>query len=69
MQLAAELFENQPHKQIAARVPFHGTIAGTNTDLLPAIGSVLRNAFVGAFAHSIEDRISLKDVEGGNQRE
>jgi hypothetical protein len=65
VQLAAELFENQPHKQIAARVPFHGRLQGTtNTDMLPAIASVLRNAFVGAFAHSIENRISMKDVEG-----
>jgi hypothetical protein len=63
VQLAAELFENQPHKQMAARIPFHGTIQGTNTDILSSIASVLRNAFVGAFAHSIEDSISLRDVE------
>jgi hypothetical protein len=64
LQLAAEIFENQPRKQLAARVPFRGTIQGTQTDLLATIGSVLRNAFVGAFARSIEDRISLQNVEG-----
>ena len=64
LQLAAEIFENQPRKQLAARVPFHGTIQGAQTDLLATIGSVLRNAFVGAFARSIEDRISLQNVEG-----
>ena len=63
LQLAAELLENQPRKQVAAQVPFSGTIAGGQTDLLAAISSVLRNAFVSAFTHSIEGTISLKDVE------
>jgi Domain of Unknown Function (DUF748) len=62
VQLAAELFENQPHKQVAAKIPFHGTVQGTSTDLLATITSVLRNAFLGAFAHSIENSISMKDV-------
>jgi Domain of Unknown Function (DUF748) len=69
LQLAAEIFENQPRKQVAARVPFSGTVEGSQTDILATIASVLRNAFVGAFAHSIEERISLADVEdGGTQR-
>ena len=69
LQLASKIFENQPRQQVAARVPFHGTIEGTTqTDLLTSIGSVLRNAFVGAFARSIEDRISMKNVEDGNDQ-
>jgi hypothetical protein len=68
LQLAAEIFENQPRQQVAARVPFSGTVQGTQTDLLATIGSVLRNAFVGAFARSIEDRISLDDVNGETGR-
>jgi hypothetical protein len=63
LQLAAELLENQPRQQVAAQVPFSGSIAGGRTDLLAAIGSVLRNAFVSAFTHSIEGTISLKDVD------
>ena len=63
LQLAAEVFENQPRKQVAAQVPFSGTIEGGQTDLLAAIGSVLRNAFVSAFTHSIEGTISREDVD------
>jgi len=70
LQLATKIFENQPHQQVAARVPFHGTIEGTTrTDLLASIGSVLRNAFVGAFARSIEDRISMKNVQDGDTKD
>jgi hypothetical protein len=66
LQLASKIFKNQPRDQVAAKVPFSGTIAGTNTDVLPAIASVLRNAFVRAFTHSIDSTISLEDVEGPN---
>src|SRR5688572_963944 len=68
LQLAAEIFENQPRQQVAARVPFSGTVEGSQTYILATIASVLRNAFVGAFARSIEDRISLDDVEGNGSR-
>jgi uncharacterized protein DUF748 len=64
LQLAAELFENQSRKQLAAKIPFSGTIAGEQTDILAAIGSVLKNAFVAAFTRSIDESISLQDVEG-----
>ena len=60
-----EIFENQPRKQVAAQVPFSGTIEGGQTDLLAALGSVLRNAFVSAFTHSIDETISLSDVKEG----
>jgi hypothetical protein len=66
LQLASKVFKNQPKDQVAAKVPFSGTIAGTNTDILPAIASVLRNAFVSAFTHSIDSSISLEDVEAPN---
>ena len=50
----------------SARIPFRGTVEGENTDILAAIGSVFRNAFAGAFVRSIDDSISLKDVEVAN---
>ena len=68
LQMAAEVFENQPRKQVAAQVPFNGTVQGSQTDLLATLGSVLRNAFVSAYTRSLEDRISLDDVKAGNGR-
>jgi hypothetical protein len=66
LQLASKLFKNQPRDQFAAKIPFSGTVDASNTDILPAIASVLRNAFVRAFTHSIDSSISLEDVEGPN---
>jgi hypothetical protein len=45
LDLASKVLKNQPKDQVAAKIPFSGTIAGTNTQILPAIASVLRNAF------------------------
>jgi len=60
----AKIFENDDKEQVAARVPFSGTIENPKTSILDAIVSVLQNAFVGAFANSLEGSISLRDVKG-----
>jgi hypothetical protein len=39
-----------------------GTIEHPNTDLFATIGSVLHNAFVAAFARSIEGSISVRSL-------
>ena len=62
LELAAEALQNQPREQLAARIPFRGSVRGTDTDVLSTIASVLRNAFIGAFAHSLEGSISLRDA-------
>jgi hypothetical protein len=65
LQAASKVLRNQPEKQVAARIPFSGTTAGGKTEVLASAVSVLRNAFVQAFRHSIEGSISLKDVKQG----
>src|SRR5262245_57629466 len=44
---AANVLENKQEQQVAARVPFSGTIKDPHVDILATIGSVLHNAFVG----------------------
>jgi hypothetical protein len=48
---------------VAARIPFSGTIKDPNTNLFATIASVLRNAFVSAFARSLEGSITLRNVK------
>lgn len=60
--LAADIFENREEDQVAARIPFSGTIEHPDADLLATIGSVMRNAFVSAFARSLEGSISVRSV-------
>jgi hypothetical protein len=64
LDFAANVLENQEADQVAARIPFTGTIKDPETNLFATIASVLRNAFVSAFARSLEGSITLRDVKG-----
>lgn len=60
--VAANILENREKDQVAARIPISGTIEHPDTNLLATIGSVLHNAFVAAFARSLEGSISVRSV-------
>jgi hypothetical protein len=63
VELAAHIFENQEEDQVAARIPLSGSVEDPDAHVLATIVSVLRNAFVTAFARSLEGSISLRDVK------
>jgi hypothetical protein len=63
LDFAANVFENQDADQVAARIPFSGTIQNPQTNLFATIASVMRNAFIIAFARSLEGSITLRDVK------
>jgi uncharacterized protein DUF748 len=60
--LTAKAVENHPQEQVAARIPIRGTTRGREGNVLATIASVLSNAFVHAFSHSLDNTITLKDV-------
>jgi hypothetical protein len=63
LDFAAEALENDDADQVAARIPFSGTIKNPETSLFATIASVMRNAFISAFARSLEGSITLRDVK------
>jgi hypothetical protein len=63
LDFAAQVLKNPDADQVAARIPFTGTIDKPETSLFATISSVLRNAFVSAFARSLEGSITLRDVK------
>jgi len=68
VEFAANLFENQRQEQVAARIPFSGTIENPKAGILATVASVIRNAFVSAFARSLEGSISLRDVKKNSEK-
>ena len=63
LDFAAEVLENDEADQVAARIPFSGTLQNPETSLFATIASVMRNAFISAFARSLEGSINLRDVK------
>jgi hypothetical protein len=59
---AANVLKNDEKDQLAARIPFTGTIEHPKSSILATIVSVLHNAFVSAFARSLEGSISVRNV-------
>jgi hypothetical protein len=59
---AAKIFENRQEDQVATQIPLTGQFENPKAGILPALVNLLRNAFVGAFAHSLEGSISFGDV-------
>lgn len=66
--VTAEALEDQDTDQVAARIPFSGTLENPDASVLETIASLLRNAFVSAFARSLEDSVSLRDVRKGLEK-
>ncbi len=60
---AADILEDKDTGQVAARIPFSGTIKNPKAGLLETVVSVLHNAFVSAFARSLEGSVSIRDVK------
>jgi hypothetical protein len=63
--VAAKIFENRQEKQVATQIPIRGEFEDPRAGLLAAFVNLVRNAFVGAFTHSLEGSISLRDVGEG----
>jgi hypothetical protein len=49
------VLKNQPHDQFGTLIPFTGDLTAPNTDILSAIGNVLRNAFVRAYLPRLQN--------------
>lgn len=62
VEFATNIVENEKEEQVGARLPFKGTIDNPQTNIWQTIASVLRNAFVSAFARSLEGSISIRGV-------
>ncbi len=55
--LTWEVFKNQPRDQFATLVPMTGDLAGPQTNVLSAVGNILRNAFIRAFLPRFEKTV------------
>src|SRR5690349_18809299 len=60
--LAAKILENKQEDQVATQIPLRGELEDPHVDIVATIVNLLRNAFVAAFAHSLEGSINLRDV-------
>lgn len=59
----ADIFKNQPHNQLATKVPITGTFNKTDVHLWPTIQTLLRNAFVRALLPKFDQRVTTQNAK------
>lgn len=57
-----EIFKNQPHDQLATKIPITGTFQKTDVHIWPTIVTLLRNAFVKALVPKIDQPVKVQQV-------
>lgn len=62
---ALNVLENRRTDEVATEIPLSGELENPEAGTLAAIVNLVRNAFVAAFSHGIENVVSLRDVELG----
>lgn len=55
-------FKNQPHNQLATKIPITGSFGKTDVHLWPTIATLLRNAFIKSLVPRLDQPVTVKDV-------
>ena len=65
----AELFEGGNKDLVATRIPLEGNIDDIETPLWPAIGAIIRNAFIKSLDIKVDETVTLPLSTGTNDRQ
>lgn len=58
----ADILKNQPHDQLATKIPISGVYTNSNVDLTSTIGALLRNAFIRALVPKYDEKVTTGEV-------
>jgi hypothetical protein len=56
-------FKNHPHDQLATQIPISGSYTNSHVGVFPAVGNLLKNAFIRALVPNIGKPVQVQDVE------
>jgi hypothetical protein len=59
----ATIFKNQPHDQLATKVPITGAFDKSDVHLWPTIQTLLKNAFVRALVPKPDEKVSIENAK------
>ena len=59
----AAAFKNQPHDQLATKMPITGTLGKTDVHIWPTVASLLQNAFIKSLAPKVDEPKRVEQVE------
>jgi hypothetical protein len=62
----ATAFKNQPHNQLATKIPISGAFGKTDVHIWPTVATLLRNAFIKSLVPKVDEPVKLENVESRN---
>ncbi len=65
--VTAVVLQNQPEDQFASVIPFSGELTEVHTDVLSAMLSILRNAFVTALELKLDNTVEIENLGANGQ--
>lgn len=64
----ATAFKNQPHDQLATKIPITGSFGKTDVHVWPTIATLLQNAFIHALVPKIDQQVTVEKVEKSDDK-
>lgn len=61
------VFKNQPHDQLATKIPITGTFGKTDVHIWPTITTLLQNAFIKSLVPKLDQPVKLQEVDKQSQ--
>jgi hypothetical protein len=58
----AAAFKNQPHDQLATRIPITGKFDQTDVHIWPTIATLLRNAFIKSLVPKVDEPVKIQQI-------
>ena len=59
----AATFKNQPHDQLATKIPISGAFGKTDVHIWPTIATLLRNAFIKSLVPKLDEPVKVENVD------
>jgi hypothetical protein len=56
------VFKNQPHDQLATKIPISGVYTNSRVELMTSVGTLLRNAFIRALIPKFDEKVTTGQV-------
>jgi Domain of Unknown Function (DUF748) len=63
VEIGTQILKNPEEDQVATELPLSGELEDPEVDLVTALVGLLRNAFVNALSHALENDVGLRDVQ------
>lgn len=57
------VLKNQRTGEFATKVPFSGSVNGTDVSIVATLANVLQNAFIDSFSKNVQGTVDIKDVD------